>query len=161
MDYTFDNVFGGALTVGTTATWIHKYETETLTIDGVVFEQGFDGVGFLNQGTTLYALPEWRAQAFVDYSFGNHNVRWTANYIDQYRDQRYATSTTLDSLVDSTTLHNLTFRTLLPGEVTLLATVENVFDKDPSFALLEMSYDPLTGSPLGRTFKIGLRKSFN
>ena len=161
MDYRFDDVFGGSLTVGTSATWIHKYETETLTIDGVVFEQGFDGVGFLNQGTTLYALPEWRAQGYLDFSIGRQNLRWTANYIDQYRDQRYASTTTLDSLIDATILHNVTYRTSLPGDVTLLATIENVFDKDPPFALLEMSYDPLTGSALGRTFKIGMRKSFN
>ncbi len=160
-DYRFDNVLGGSMTVGTTATWINKYETETLTINGVVFQQGFDGAGLLNQGTTLYALPEWRAQGYVDFSIGNQNVRWTANFIDQYRDQRYVTNPALDSLVDSTILHNLTYRTNLPGDVTLLATVENIFDEDPSFALMELNYDPLTGNPLGRTFKLGVRKSFN
>jgi len=159
-DYTFENVFGGSLVLGAAATWIHKYETETLTIDGIVYEDGFDGVGQLNQGTTLYALPEWRAQGYVDFSFGNQNIRWTANYVDQYRDQRYATNAALDSLIDATILHNVTYRTVLPGDVTLLATIENVFDKDPSFALLELSYDPLTGNALGRTFKLGLRKSF-
>ncbi len=161
MDYLFENVLGGSLTVGTTATWIHKYETETLTIDGVVFERGFDGVGFLNQGTTLYALPEWRAQAYLDFNIGKQNLRWTANFIDQYRDQRNANDPTLNSLIDSNILHNVTYRTSLPGDVTLMATVENVFDEDPSFALLEMNYDPLTGNGIGRTFKIGLRKSFN
>ncbi len=160
-DYRFDNVLGGSLVVGTTATWINKYETETLIINGVVFQDGFDGVGQLNQGTTLYALPEWRAQGYLDFAFGNQNLRWTANFIDQYRDQRYVNTPALDSLVDSTILHNLTYRTILPGDVTLLATVENIFDEDPSFALMELNYDPLTGNPLGRTFKIGLRKSFN
>lgn len=160
-DYTFDNVLGGSLVIGASATWIHTYETETLTINGVVFQEGFDGTGKLNQGTTLYALPEWRAQGYVDYSFGRNNLRWTANYVDAYRDQRYINTPSLDSVVDSTVLHNLTFRTSLPGDVTLLATVDNIFDEDPSFALMELNYDPLTGNPLGRTFKIGLRKSFN
>lgn len=160
-DYTFDNVLGGSLVVGASATWIHKYETETLTINGVVFQEGFDGTGKLNQGTTLYALPEWRAQGYLDYSFGRNNVRWTANYIDTYRDQRYINTPSLDSTIDATVLHNITFRTYLPGDVTLLATVDNIFDEDPSFALMELNYDPLTGNPLGRTFKIGLRKAFN
>lgn len=158
-DYTFDDVLGGDIVLGASATWIHTYETETLAIDGVVFQQGFDGTGKLNQGTTLYALPEWRAQGYVDYSFGRNTLRWTANYIDAYRDQRYI-GTTLDSMVDSTVLHNVTFRTTLPADITLLLTVDNVLNEDPSFALMELNYDPLTGNPLGRTFKIGLKKSF-
>jgi len=163
LDYTFDNVAGGSLVIGASATWIHKYETETLRLNGVVYEQGFDGVGFLNQGTTLYALPEWRAQGYLDFNVGTHNVRWTTNFIDQYRDQRTAQFTATSpkgQVIDSTFLHNVTYRTQLPWDTTLLATIENITDEDPSFARLELNYDPLTGFPLGRTFKIGVRKTF-
>jgi len=172
-DYTFDNLGGGSLVVGASGTWIHQYKTETLRINGVVYEQGFDGVGFLNQGTTLYALPEWRAQAYLDFSFGSHNVRWTTNWVDQYRDQRdgilrdgrrdpsiFLGTTQNGRVIQDSFQHNVTYRTELPWDTTLLATIENITDEDPSFARLELSYDPLTGFPLGRTFKIGVRKAF-
>jgi iron complex outermembrane receptor protein len=42
--------------------------------------------------------------------------------------------------------------------VTLAIT--NIFDKDPSYARLDLGYDPFTGDPLGRTYKVGLRKKF-
>lgn len=162
MDYTFDYVLGGSLVAGISGTWIHKYETESLRIDGVLFEQGFDGVGLLNQGTSLYALPEWRVQGYLDYSFGSQNLRWTANFVDQYRDQRdlFDDGHPQGQVIDSNIQHNLTYRSELPWQTTLLATIENITDEDPSFARLELNYDPLTGYPLGRTFKIGLRKSF-
>lgn len=173
MDYTFD--FGGnSLVLGASGTWIHSYETETLIIDGVTFETGFDGVGFLNQGTSLYALPEWRAQGYIDFNAGIHSIRWTTNWVDQYRDQRDGisrdgrteatiyTGTTQDGrIVESSFIHNLTYRVELPFNTALLATVENIMDEDPSFARLELSYDPLTGYPLGRTFKLGFRTNFD
>jgi len=173
MDYTFDNVLGGTLVLGASGTWINEYKTETLKINGVVFEQGFDGVGFLNQGTSLYALPEWRAQAFLDYNLGIHSVRWTANFIDQYRDQRdgisrdgfvssniFTPASPDGRIIDSRLLHNVTYSADLPWNTKLLATVENVFDKDPPFTRLELNYDPLTGSAFGRSFKLGVRVNF-
>jgi iron complex outermembrane receptor protein len=174
LDYTFDNVFGGTLSVGATATWIHQYKTESLVINGVTFERGFDGVGFLNNGTTLYALPEWRAQAYLEYNFDRFNVRWTASFVDQYRDQRdgverdgivreniFTPESPNGRIIDSSIVHSVTLRTALPADTTLLATIENVFDEDPPFARMELNYDPLTAQlPLGRTFKIGVRKKF-
>jgi iron complex outermembrane receptor protein len=38
-------------------------------------------------------------------------------------------------------------------------TVQNVFDADPPFARNNLSYDAFNGSPLGRTFRIGIRKT--
>jgi iron complex outermembrane recepter protein len=173
-DYTFDNVLGGSLVLGASGTWIHSFETETLrSSTGVVLEAGFDGVGFLNQLTTQFALPEWRAQAFIDYNIGVHNVRWTANFVDQMRDQRdgikrgdrtagniFTAASPNGRLVEDRIIHNVTYRVELPANVTLLGTVENVFNEDPPFVRSELSYDPLTGLPLGRTFKLGARVSF-
>lgn len=171
MDYTFD-VGAGSLVIGASGTWIHKYETDTLIVNGLTVEPGFDGVGYLNQGTTLAPLPEWRAQGYLDFSAGIHNVRWTANFVDQYRDQRDGilrgdrTATNIFAtnpngrIVDSTVIHNLTYRVELPANVTLLGTIENLFDEDPSFVRSELNYDPVTGQPLGRTVKLGARVSF-
>jgi iron complex outermembrane receptor protein len=40
------------------------------------------------------------------------------------------------------------------------ASVFNIFDRDPSAARLEASYDPFIGNPYGRTFKVAVRKRF-
>jgi iron complex outermembrane receptor protein len=36
--------------------------------------------------------------------------------------------------------------------------LQNIFDEDPSFARLAPGYDPFTGNPMGRTFKISVTK---
>ena len=57
--------------------------------------------------------------------------------------------------------HDLNYLLQLPWDMTLSLTVENLTDEDPSFARLDLSYDPFTSSALGRTYKLGLRKRFS
>jgi iron complex outermembrane receptor protein len=57
-------------------------------------------------------------------------------------------------------LNDLAVRWQMPWNMTGTATINNVFDLNPPFARTELNYDPLTGDPLGRTFKIGLQKRF-
>ncbi len=172
MDYTFD-VGPGSMVIGASGTWIHKYETETLVRNGIVIEQGFDGVGYLNQGTSLAPLPEWRAQGYLEFNAGIHNVRWTTNFVDQYRDQRdgvqrgdrtmtniFTAASPNGRVIDSQFIHNLTYRVELPANVTLVGTIENVLDEAPPFVRSELNYDPVTGQPLGRTFKLGAKMGF-
>jgi hypothetical protein len=40
------------------------------------------------------------------------------------------------------------------------SSIVNIGDRKPPFARQELSYDPLVGSPLGRTFEIGVKKTF-
>jgi iron complex outermembrane receptor protein len=63
-------------------------------------------------------------------------------------------------IVDSQIQFDLTYRVDLPRDVTLAATVQNLFDEDPPFARTEMSYDPMTHNPLGRTVQINVKKRF-
>ena len=39
-------------------------------------------------------------------------------------------------------------------------SVVNVFDEDPPLAYFDVSYDPYTHNPFGRTFKVSLTKRF-
>src|SRR4030095_15942143 len=96
------------------------------------------------------------------------------NYIDSYEDQRtdiFARSPAFGppgapgqvlvvNTRDISVFHDLSYLVQLPWEVTLSATVQNFTDEDPSFARLDLSYDPFTSSALGRTYKVGLRKRF-
>jgi iron complex outermembrane recepter protein len=62
--------------------------------------------------------------------------------------------------IESTMFHDITYLLQLPWNMTVNATVENFTDEDPSFARLDLSYDPFTSSALGRTYKLGLRMRF-
>ena len=124
--------------------------------------------GFLNYQLSATSLPEWKGSVFAEYSRGNHNVRLTLNYIDSYKDQRAAINVpnpvsgvvnggqTIKSIV----LAEIDYRVQLPWDTTVIASVDNIFDEDPSFARLDLNYDPFTGNALGRTFKISAKKRF-
>jgi iron complex outermembrane receptor protein len=97
------------------------------------------------------------------------------NYIDDYVDQRTdifspslansvapnpAAAITVGKKIENTLFHDLYYLVDLPWDMTLSAGVENLTDEDPSFARLDLSYDPFTSSALGRTYKVGLRMRF-
>jgi hypothetical protein len=46
----------------------------------------------------------------------------------------------------------------LPWDTTLTVTIQNLFDKDPELSRDLIGYDAGTGSPLGRTVRVGVRK---
>ena len=62
--------------------------------------------------------------------------------------------------IDSHVTHDLAYVLRLPSDTTFAAAISNLTDEDPPFARLELSYDPTTAAPLGRTFKVGVRKQF-
>jgi iron complex outermembrane receptor protein len=39
-------------------------------------------------------------------------------------------------------------------------TVQNVFDTDPNFSRDFINYDAFSGSPLGRTYRVGVTKKW-
>ena len=45
-------------------------------------------------------------------------------------------------------------------DLRLTATVSNITDEDPGQSRQELGYDPRMGSPLGRTFEIGVKQTF-
>ncbi|MDO8907668.1 MAG: TonB-dependent receptor [Pseudohongiella sp.] len=161
-DYTWYGVSNGDLTLGAAATWINKYETEDLVINGAVMERGFDGAGFMNLQTTLSPLPKLRGSAYLNYSLMGTNFRWTAQYIDSYKDQRDGIFVLSGAgrEINSWVTHNLTVRHDLRDNVTLTASIDNVMDRDPPFARTEINYDAVTHTPMGRTFKIGAKVNF-
>lgn len=159
--YNWDQVGSGSLALGGSATWINKFETDSVSVEGVVVEQGFDGVGRFNMGTSLFPLPEWRGNLFLDYAMDTQNIRWTMNYVDSYEDTRdIFTWATEGQTIDSYVTHNITYRLDVNENVTVSAVVDNVTDEEPPFVRAEMNYDPVTHNPLTRTFKLGAKVRF-
>jgi iron complex outermembrane receptor protein len=132
-------------------------------------EKAFDAAGFLNYQLTATSLPKLKGSMFAEYNRGPHNFRWTVNYIDSYIDQRaaiFAPNPVNGAInpngakIDDSWLHEIDYRVLLPWEVTVNLSIDNVFDTEPSFARLDLNYDPFTGNALGRTYKLGVKKRF-
>ena len=175
--YTFADVAGGDLSFGLDATYTLKYAVGAFIVAGRTVQNAFDATNKLNAGLSQYPLPKYKGTASIVFERGPHTLRYGMNFVDDYTDQRtapFAPSTSNSAnpttptaqaipggkVVDRQFTHDVTYRVELPGDMTLLASVENVTDEDPAFARLDLSYDPFTGNPLGRTFKIGVKKRF-
>jgi len=161
IQYDFDNVLGGSLGVGVNATYILGYDIDPTVVEGITVAEAFDAVGLLNYQTTTVPLPQWKGNAYIEYSAGAHNLRFTTNYIDSYTDQRtLAVNPTLGKNIGEFVTYDLNYRVELPWQMRLIASVENLTDEDPPFVRLELAYDPFTANAIGRVFKLGLTKRF-
>ncbi|HEX7945462.1 MAG TPA: TonB-dependent receptor [Phenylobacterium sp.] len=184
VSYRFDELFGGSLDVGANVSYVFNYKQAAFVFGGITVSPAYDAAGFTNYDRLPGTIPDWRGQFYADYTYGEHNVRWTINYIDGATDNRGPTTvqtgassncnvanaqagtatncrlTTFGLRVHSFITNDVTYRWAMPNDLTLTASVLNVFDKDPSHARLELSYDPFIGNPLGRTIKVGVKKKF-
>ncbi|WP_374576517.1 TonB-dependent receptor domain-containing protein [Phenylobacterium sp.] len=168
-DYKWPDVLGGDMRFGASATYTIEYKIDAFTVEGLVVESAFDAAGKLNYQLAATSLPQLKGSLFAEYTRGPHNLRWTINYVDSYDDQRASilaanpvngAVNTNGAKIDKYITHEIDYRVFLPWDTTLTASIDNVFDEDPPFARLDLNYDPFTASALGRTYKIGLKKSF-
>ena len=173
--YDIDDAFGGQVQIGGSLTYVNKYKVEATVVEGVTVSPAFDGVGKLNYQTQIYPIPTWKAQAYVEYNRDIHTARLTMNFIDSYVDQRsapFAPNVVRDAAnnaipltnagqkIKTQTVFDFTYRAKLEWDTTVLLAVDNIFDEDPSFARLDLGYDPFTGGALGRTYKLTVTKKF-
>jgi iron complex outermembrane recepter protein len=174
-NYEIDDIWGGSASVGTTLTYTNEYSVAATTVEGVVVSPAFEGVNKLNYQTQIVPVPNWKGQAYAEYTRGPHNFRVTVNHVDSYIDQRtspYPPNVLQDATgapvvksskgqkIDSFTTVDLTYRLQAPWDTTVVLDVDNVFDEDPPFARLDLGYDPFTATPLGRTLKVSVTKRF-
>ena len=140
----------GIATFGVTGTQILGYE-----IDAWVLGGAYDALGSMNYGTSLArSLVEWKGSAMVNYAAGPVNVRYRANYVDEYERD------TADITVEEHLTHDLHVNVALAAErLNLWASVLNLADEDPPFTGIEMNYDAFTHNPFGRIVKVGVTYS--
>ncbi|MCA1661641.1 MAG: TonB-dependent receptor plug domain-containing protein [Novosphingobium sp.] len=165
-DLELESGFGG--------TYVIEYKVDDVTVEGVLVQPAFDGVGKLNFQTTAYPLPEWKGNVYLQGEWRDHSLRVQYNYIDGYTDQRTtiftgaANAGTLagravleGKQIDSFKTVDATYRFRLEDTgTTLSVSALNIFDKDPPFARLDFNYDPFTASPLGFTAKVAVSQEF-
>ena len=184
VNYRFDDIHGGDLNLGANVSYVLAYKQAAFIYGGVTVSTAYDAAGYTNYDRLPGTIPKWRGQFYADYNHGPHNVRWTINYVDGATDNRGPTTvqtgpssncnvanatagtatncqlTTLGLHLGAFVSHDLTYRLLLPNDMTLTASVLNALDEEPARARIEYSYDPFIGNPLGRTLKVGLKKKF-
>ncbi|ADG10990.1 TonB-dependent receptor [Caulobacter segnis] len=148
----------GDLDIDVTATRVTALRTGPTTLDGVTISTGDDRLGTLNFATFAQAAPKWRANLGVNYALGRQNFRLGVNFVSAVQDER-AGAQYGENGKDWVTA-DFTYRLQLGDDMALTLTAANIFDKDPPPAQEEFGYDPWTGNPLGRTFEIGVKKSF-
>ena len=162
----------GAVTVGINGTYVIDYKTKDITVEGIVVQPAFDGVGLLNYQTTAYPLPQVKGNWYVQGDLGLTSLRVQFNYLDGYTDQRGAAifgpnpgalagaSVTRGKEIGAFKTMDATLRVGLRTGTTLALSALNIFDRDPPFARLDQNYDPFTASPLGFTAKAALTQKF-
>lgn len=178
VDWTREDVLGGTLGLGIAASHIMTYDQAAFILNGVSILPAFSAVGFTNYDRPVQAIPDWRGSVYANFERGRHNVRFTINHVAGVTDNRpdtfFPTASgcnntvanpacqliTFGKTVESNTTADVTWGIELPWDSRLSLSVLNLTDQAPSAARLEASFDPFFGSPLGRTIKIGVTKSF-
>ena len=160
LNYGFETL-GGELDLGLTATNVLSYDVSAFKFNGVQISPAVDALGFANYTRDGDLVSEWRGNATVNFNIDNHNVRYQLRYIQGVEDDRFPAPNVNNQIGDFIT-SNLYYQYTMPWdeEFTLSLSVENLTDEDPPFTQLQYSYDPFIGNPLGRTYKVGLRKTF-
>jgi len=148
----------GDLTLDFTATQITELKTGPTSLDGVVVSTGDDRLGSLNFATFALASPELRANLAASYRLDQQSFRLGVNYVSAVTDERAGIQYGENGEDWITT--DFTYRMEVTEDLALTATVANIFDRMPPKAQEELGYDPFMGNPLGRTFEIGVKKSF-
>jgi len=172
--YQWPELWGGELTTTALFTHVNKYSVGALQI-GTVTIPAFEAAGFFNSGQIAYPIPQWKGTLALNYAHGPFNLHYQLRYIDHYVDQRsalftfnpiYVTPTNPSGIVTAghkikaQVMHDVTLLWDAPHDTKVTLAINNIFDKDPSFARTDINYDALTGDPLGRTIKLGLEKKF-
>lgn len=157
----FEDVFGGgSLTVGMDGTYIIEYVVDDFSIEGVPIAGG-DRVGQFNRSSFSRPLPQWKANGFVNFELGDHNVRGVVRHITDYIDERApAARGGVGATIEAQTTFDVFYSWQAPWDIDVGLSVVNITDEDPPFAAFDINYDPYTHNPFGRTFKISLKKKF-
>ena len=164
---TVGELFGGDLSTGFDGTYLLKYDEAPYLIEG--FPSNAAGVQ-KRAGTYRASLftgyNRVRANAYVNWAMGMHNLRWQVRYISS-TNQIETNSVALAAALKSSAKipeywqNDLTYRVELPWDTSATLTVQNVFDEDPPFAIgTQYNYDPGSGNPLGRVYSMSLKKRF-
>jgi iron complex outermembrane receptor protein len=172
-NYDFGELaWGTGVKVGIDGTYLDKYDEAPYTFLGTTFMSSSTGITHragTYRASIFTGYNRWRGNAFFNLNKGIHNLRWQTRFIAattqvEATPVALANPASFNSTIKVAAYfqHDVTYRVDLPWQdVQLTLGVQNVFDKEPSFAFgTQYNYDPSSGSPLGRVYTLGLKKKF-
>ncbi len=152
-----DAVFAGDVTFGGDATYTIEYKRGALvTLDGFTIAPALDRAGKTELLSAFYSYPKLRANAFVQWTSGRHNLRWTTHYKEGTDNLVGASILKTDAEITS----DVIYTGQMPWDTTVTLGIINLFDKDPPFTRSQYNYDYTNAYFLGRTFQVGVKKHF-
>jgi iron complex outermembrane receptor protein len=168
---------GSGWNVGVDATRLIDYKRGAFSLLGapsIVFTGPEDRAGLYDLTAQFFSYPKLRATGFLSFDKGPLNLRWQIRYTEgttpafgttlfqEIPDASATAGYRLKALGKSDDFwqHDLIVRYQLPWDTTLTAAVQNLLDTDPPFVASNFNYDYTNGNPLGRTFKLNVRKRF-
>lgn len=162
--YGIDTDSIGRFVLGLDYSYMFEYEIGGIpgVVDGQVTEVSIDAVGSRNDANIATSLPQWRANAYVDWNFGlNHTARAVVRHIDEYEDDKTADKR-FNDVIDSWTTLDLYYTYMFSNQRTSLHfNVTNVTDEEPPFADQDLNFDARIHSPFGRQYQVVFRHNFN
>ncbi|MCI3134168.1 TonB-dependent receptor domain-containing protein [Phenylobacterium aquaticum] len=165
-DLAVGQVFGGDLTTGVDGTYLLTYDESPYTVEGIPVSAGVSHRAGTYRASVFTGYNKVRANGYVNWSSGIHNLRWQVRFISS-TNQVEANSIAIAAQVHGTTKipeywqNDITYRIELPWDTSATLSVQNLFDKDPPFAIgTQYNYDPASANPLGRVYSIGVKKRF-
>ncbi|MBP7702071.1 MAG: TonB-dependent receptor [Phenylobacterium sp.] len=161
------DLFDGQLTTGFDGTYLIQYDEDPYLIEGVPAPaRGTQERAGTYRASIFTGYNRLRANAYVNWASGIHNLRWQTRFISSVNQVEsnsigLAIATKTTTKIPEYWQHDLTYRAELPWDTTLTATVQNIFDEEPPFAIgTQYNYDPSSANPLGRVFAVAVKKRF-
>ena len=161
MQYVFDDVLGGQLTIGTEGTYTIKYESDDFEdLGGTVLAPGGDFVGKMNIALNpFYPLPDLKGNVFARFAWNDWRFSYTVRYVNDYEDDAAIGANPSLTEVDAMTTQDVT-AIYTWKDLTVAASVFNLADEDPPDAFWPQNYDPYTHNAFGRMAKLQLTYAF-
>ncbi len=152
-----DALFGGDLLFGGDGTYTIEYKRGALvTLDGFTIASAVDRAGKTELLSAFYSYPRIRANAYINWTSGGHNLRLTTHYKEGTDNIVGASVLKTDDEITT----DLVYTGQMPWDTTLTLGVINIADSDPPFTRSQYNYDYTNAYMLGRVFQVGLRKHF-
>jgi len=157
--YAFDTGIG-RFNLGAAATLLNRYDYQQ-TKGGVVLH----AVGGSNQGTSIPALPRWKANATLAWSQGPSRAVAAVRYMSGLTNPAFASDSPMQNTAGYTTVdlsYSYTFEDVAGGPLSVRVAVNNLFDNLPPFQAGQQFYPLFSGvyDPRGRRYMIDLKKTF-
>ncbi len=170
-------VDGSNWTAGVDSSYLIEYKRGAFSLLGapnIVFTAAEDRAGLYDLTAQFFSYPKLRAIGYLSFNKDKLNVRWQTRYTSGtspafgttlFREVPDSSAASGYKMVapgesDPFWQHDLIVTYQAPWDTTITASIQNLFDEDPPFVFSNYNYDYTNGNPLGRTWKINVRKRF-